>query len=675
MPPLPSAKTLCKRLVSRDPLLVPYKAVVRHRLAQIERTARALAGPAGSLADFAAGHTHFGLHRQDDGWVLREWAPNATAIYLIGDLSGWREKPEMALKRSDGNGVWEIRLPAKALSHGDLYRLRIHWQGGSGDRIPAWARRVVQDPDTLIFNAQVWDPPRPYRWRHPGFRRPAGPAFIYEAHVGMAQDAERIGTYAEFKENIIPRIVAAGYDTIQLMAIQEHPYYASFGYHVSSFFAPSSRFGTPEALMDLIDTAHGAGLAVIIDIVHSHGVANEVEGLGRFDGTVFQYFHEGPRGVHPAWGSCCFDYAKPQILHFLLSNCRYWLDAFKVDGFRFDGVTSMCYLDHGLGKAFTGYDDYFGDNVDEAALTYLALANRLTHDLRPDAITVAEDVSGLPGLATPADQGGIGFDYRLAMGIPDYWIKLVKETPDEHWPTGHLWYELTNRRQDEATVSYCESHDQALVGDQTLIFRMAGRHIYRHMRIGDADLAVDRAVALHKMIRLLTLATAGSGYLNFMGNEFGHPEWIDFPREGNGWSYRFARRQWHLVDDPALKFRLLAAFDRSMIRLARRFNLLADPALCLLHDHGNDKVLAFFRAGLAFVFNFHPGRSHLHYRIAAPPGKYRLLLNSDDPDFGGHGRLVADQSLLTLYQAQEEPRHVLSLYLPARTAVVFKKVD
>jgi len=674
MPPWPSANTLCKRLLARDPLLVPYKAVIRRRLEQIERTARALAGPGGNPADFAAGHTYFGLHRQDGGWVLREWAPNATAVYLIGDLSCWREQPDLAFKRIDGNGVWEIRLPEKALSHGALYRLRVHWNGGAGDRIPAWARRVVQDPDTLIFNAQVWDPSRPYHWHHPAFKRPARPPLIYEAHVGMAQDAERIGTFAEFTHSVLPRIVAAGYDTIQRMAVQEHPYYASFGYHVSSFFAPCSRFGTPEELMALIDTAHRAGLAVIIDIVHSHGVANEVEGLGRFDGTDYQYFHEGPRGRHPAWGSCCFDYAKPQVLHFLLSNCRYWLDVFHVDGFRFDGVTSMCYLDHGLGKAFAGYDAYFNANVDEAALTYLALANRVIHTLRPDAISVAEDVSGLPGLAAPADQGGVGFDYRLAMGIPDYWIKLVKDTPDEHWPMGHLWYELTNRRRDEATVSYCESHDQALVGDQTLIFRMAGRHMYRHMGSGDDHLAVDRAMALHKLIRLITLATAGNGYLNFMGNEFGHPEWIDFPRQGNNWSFRFARRQWHLVDDRGLKYRLLAAFDRSMLRLARRFELLEDPQVRLWHEHQDDKVLALARAGLAFVFNFHPRRSHLHYRIAAAPGKYQLVLNSDEPDFGGHGRLAADQSLLTCYQ-DTEPRHVLSLYLPARSAVVLHKVD
>jgi 1,4-alpha-glucan branching enzyme len=426
--------------------------------------------------------------------------------------------------------------------------------------------------------------------------------------------------------------------------------------------------------MALIDAAHGAGLAVIMDIVHSHAAANAVEGLACFDGTGFQYFHEGPRGRHPAWGSCCFDYAKPQVLHFLLSNCRYWLDAFHVDGFRFDGVTSMCYLDHGLGKAFTGYDDYFNSNVDEAALTYLALANRLIHRVRPDAVTVAEDVSGLPGLATPAEAGGIGFDHRLAMGIPDYWIKLVKETPDEHWPMGHLWFELTNRRRDEAAISYCESHDQALVGDQTLIFRMAGADMYRHMGRGDDNLAVDRAVALHKMIRLITLTTAGGGYLNFMGNEFGHPEWIDFPRDGNNWSYRFARRQWHLADDPTLRYRLLAAFDRGMIQLCRRYRLLEDPQISLLHHHDGDKVLAFLRAGLALVFNFHPCQSHLDYRIAAPPGKYRLCLNSDEVDFGGHGRLTADQTLLTLRQ-DNALGHCLRLYLPTRTALVLEKLD
>jgi len=668
----PAIHTGLDRLVARDSYLTPYRDVLRRRLEKIAATRRKLTEGRLSLGDFAAGHEYFGLHLRGDHWLLREWAPYASALFLIGDFSRWREEERFSLKRISEAGVWEIRLPAEGLHHGDLYRLKVHWPGGAGDRIPAYARRVLQDPKSLIFNAQVWQPPKPYAWKHEGFERPAEAPLIYEAHVGMAQEAEKIGTFAEFTANVLPRIAAAGYNTLQLMAVQEHPYYASFGYQVSNFFAASSRFGTPDDLKALIDAAHATGLAVVMDLVHSHAVANEVEGLSRFDGSPYQYFHEGARGRHGAWDSRCFDYSKPEVLHFLLSNCRFWLDAYRVDGFRFDGVTSMLYLDHGLNKAFSGYEDYFDANVDEDALTYLALANELIHGLKPSAITIAEDVSGMPGLAVPSEEGGIGFDYRFAMGIPDYWIKLTKDTRDEDWPVGHLWHELINRRPDEKTISYAESHDQALVGDQTLVFRLCGEDVYTHMRIGDASLRVDRALALHKMIRLVTLATAGHGYLNFMGNEFGHPEWIDFPREGNNWSFHYARRQWHLADDPELYFHHLAEFDRHMIALAKMRRLFDDPHLHLLKAHEADKVLVFGRAGLILAFNFHPRHSFTDYRCQAPPGEYRMILDTDAREFGGHGRLTPDQTHFSIHKAGRggDAEDFVSLYLPARSALV-----
>ncbi len=669
--PVSSGDRTLRRVIGRDPLLEPYAEILRRRLAKIEATERRLTGGRRKLADFAAGHEYFGLHLRGNQWVLREWAPNATRIFLVSEATGWKEQAACELQRKRAEGVWELRLPKRALRHKDLYRLKIHWPGGQGDRIPAWARRVVQDPSTLIFNAQLWHPETPFPWRHPRRRRRAAAPLVYEVHPGMAQAEAKIGTWPEFTEKMLPRVAAAGYNTLQLMAVQEHPYYGSFGYQVSNFFAASSRFGTPEDLKALVDAAHEKGIAVVMDLVHSHSVSNEVEGLSRFDGTLHQYFHDLPRGRHSAWDSRCFDYGKIQVLHFLLSNCRFWLDEYRVDGFRFDGVTSMLYLDHGLGKNFVSYADYFNDNVDEDALTYLALANRLIHSLRPEALTVAEDVSGLPGLAAPEKEGGFGFDYRFAMGVADYWIKLIKELPDEHWPMGGLWHELTNRRHDEKTISYAESHDQALVGDQSIIFRLIGADMYRHMQAGDGHLRVDRGVALHKMIRLITLATAGSGYLNFMGNEFGHPEWIDFPREGNGWSFQYARRQWNLADDPSLKYRYLARFDGAMIGLAKAFRLFQPPWPNLLHEHNDHKVIAFERAGLVFVFNFHPTVSLFGYRIAAPPGKYRLILDSDSAEYGGHARLAPGQEHSTLL---EEPsgRTTLSLYLPTRTALVLE---
>ena len=664
------------RLLRSDSYLTPFSNQIRRRLENIEETEHRLTQGKKSLAEFASGHEYFGLHFQRGEWVFREWASNATAIYLIGDMSKWQESEEFELKRIDDNGVWEIHLSVNKLKHGDRYRLRIHWAEGEGDRIPAYARRVVQDPKTLIFNAQVWSPPQSYCWKEPNFKRPKEPPIIYEAHIGMAQEEEKIGSFREFTLRVLPRIVDAGYNTLQLMAIQEHPYYGSFGYQVSSFFASSSRYGTPEDLKLLIDTAHAKGLRVSMDLIHSHSVSNEVEGLSRFDGTLFQYFHGGPRGKHEAWDSRVFDYGKPQVLHFLLSNCRYWLDEFHFDGFRFDGVTSMIYLEHGLKRVFTSYNDYFDDSVDEDALTYLALANRLIHDIRPDTITIAEDVSGMPGLAVPQLEGGFGFDYRFAMGVPDYWIRLIKDYKDEDWLIGHLWFELTNRRTDEKTISYSESHDQALVGDQTLIFRLIGEDMYHHMGIDDDNAKAARGIALHKMIRLITLSTASNGYLNFMGNEFGHPDWIDFPREGNNWSFKHARRQWHLADDTHLKYHLLALFDRDMITLTKTHNLLETPFLQLLHEESTQKVIIFKRADLIFAFNFNPHQSFTDYRFEAPPGKYRIIIDSDAQKYGGHGHLDSQQAHFTIVDNTEgKSQNTLSLYLPSRSAYVLCQTE
>ncbi|MBC2715733.1 MAG: 1,4-alpha-glucan-branching enzyme [Desulfobacteraceae bacterium] len=667
-------KHLAEIRTQNDPYLRPYKKIITRRLQKINETEQRLTQNKMSLVDFAAGHEFFGLHFNGNEWIFREWAPNANAVYIIGEMTHWREIPEYRLRKVSPGGAWEINLPADALHHQALYRLRIHWPGGTGDRIPAYARRVVQDPHSGIFNAQVWRPLRPYDWKSKRPSQDIDGLLVYEAHIGMAQDYEGIGTFTEFQNNILPRIIRSGYNTLQLMAIQEHPYYGSFGYHVSNFFALSSRFGTPDEFKALIDAAHQAGLRVIMDLVHSHAVKNETEGISRFDGTLFQYFHEGNRGDHLAWDSRCFDYGKPEVLHFLLSNCRFWLDEYRVDGFRFDGITSMLYLDHGLEKAFTTYDDYFDANVDEDALVYLAMANKVIHAVNPMNITIAEDISGMPGLASPENESGFGFDFRFAMGIPDNWIRLIKEIPDELWHLETLWFELNNRRHDEKTISYCESHDQALVGDQTIIFRLIGSEIYDHMHIDDTHYKVDRGLALHKLIRLITLATAGNGYLNFMGNEFGHPEWIDFPRQENGWTYKYALRQWHLLDNADLKYHQLARFDRDMIHLAKSHHLLGSKSAHLLHEHNDDKVLAFLRADLVFVFNFHPNHSHVGYPVQAPPGKYRMIFNSDMAVFGGHDRLEKNQIHFTKAHGSDHFQpHQLSLYLPTRTAVILKK--
>ena len=647
-----------------DPYLEPFEEAIEARHKRI-MDARDQFSVDGSLSEGLNNHLYYGLHRTDDGgWVFREWAPHANRIYLIGEFNNWKRTSAYALSPT-GSGNWEIKLPEMFLHHGELYKLFIEWPGGGGERLPSYVRRVVQDPVTKVFSAQVWDPAVPYVWKNEG-PGPRPHPLIYECHIGMSSEEEKVATFEEFRVNVLPHVHALGYDTIQVMALQEHPYYGSFGYQVSNFYALSSRFGTPEEFKHLVDDAHGMGIAVVMDIVHSHSVDNEAEGLGLFDGRDDLYFYSGPQGHHPAWGSRCFDYGKNETKYFLLSNCKFWMQEYHLDGFRFDGVTSMLYWDHGLGKDFVGYDNYFNAGVDENAVTYLALAAMLVKEINPDAITIAEDMSGMAGLAAPFEAGGLGFDFRMAMGITDHWIKWIKEKTDEQWSMGEIWWELTNKRSDEKTISYAECHDQALVGDKTLIFRLIDKEMYTSMNMDSKNLVVDRGIALHKMIRLVTLATAGDGYLTFMGNEFGHPEWIDFPREGNGWSYKYARRQWSLCKPDYLRYKYLMNFDSDMIHLFREENLLDSKPELIVADE-EKKVLIFRRKNFIFAFDFNPSESFFGYAFDAPAGEWKLELDSDEKRYDGFERLKEGE----LHKSDGK----LTAYLTSRCALVFRKTN
>lgn len=647
-----------------DPYLEPFEEAIEARHKRI-MDARDQFSVDGSLSEGLNNHLYYGLHRTDDGgWVFREWAPHANRIYLIGEFNNWKRTSAYALSPT-GSGNWEIKLPEMFLHHGELYKLFIEWPGGGGERLPSYVRRVVQDPVTKVFSAQVWDPAVPYVWKNEG-PGPRPHPLIYECHIGMSSEEEKVATFEEFRVNVLPHVHALGYDTIQVMALQEHPYYGSFGYQVSNFYALSSRFGTPEEFKHLVDDAHGMGIAVVMDIVHSHSVDNEAEGLSLFDGRDDLYFYSGPQGHHPAWGSRCFDYGKNETKYFLLSNCKFWMQEYHLDGFRFDGVTSMLYWDHGLGKDFVGYDNYFNAGVDENAVTYLALAAMLVKEINPDAITIAEDMSGMAGLAAPFEAGGLGFDFRMAMGIADHWIKWIKEKTDEQWSMGEIWWELTNKRSDEKTISYAECHDQALVGDKTLIFRLIDKEMYTSMNMDSKNLVVDRGIALHKVIRLVTLATAGDGYLTFMGNEFGHPEWIDFPREGNGWSYKYARRQWSLCKPDYLRYKYLMNFDSDMIHLFREENLLDSKPELIVADE-EKKVLIFRRKNFIFAFDFNPSESFFGYAFDAPAGEWKLELDSDEKRYDGFERLKEGE----LHKSDGK----LTAYLTSRCALVFRKTN
>ena len=669
-------------MVERDEWLQPVADKIADRHERYLKRMAAIEAQAGSIVDYANGYRYYGWQWDDtlSGWWFREWLPEAYDVFIFGDFNSW-QRTQLRLEK-DRNGVWSIFLPeamyGHLLQHGSLYKLHVHGANGWHDRIPAYATRVVQDEVTKNYTAQFWNPEKPYKWHDKKFdASKLGDLLIYEAHVGMAQEEAKVGTYNEFTKKILPRIKEAGYNAVQLMAIAEHPYYGSFGYHVANFFAPSSRFGTPEELKKLIDTAHKMGIAVIMDLVHAHYVKNMNEGILDLDGSGHHYSKAGEAGYQQYWDSMIFDYGKGGVEHFLLSNVKYWLDEFHFDGFRFDGVTSMLYYHRGY-IDFDSREKFFDEGVDLDAVTYLTLANRLVHDFRPKATTIAEDVSGMPGVCCKIEDGGVGFDYRLGMAIPDFWIKMLKDTPDEDWNIWEMWSILTNRLPSVKTVAYAESHDQALVGDKTIAFRLLDKLMYDSMDRKTENLVVDRGMALHKMIRLITITCGGEAYLNFMGNEFGHPEWIDFPREGNGWSCQHARRIWSIRDNEELRYGLLAEFDKAMIELVKENRILSDGYPYNLMMDEQNKTMVYSHRDLIFVLNWHSTASIPDYEIPLhEAGKYELLLSSDEERFGGHARHQEGQEYFSFNVEGEDgtlyPR--LKIYNTSRTALVLRKVD
>ena len=669
-------------MVERDEWLHPVAEKVAERHNRYLNRMGAIEQQSGSIVDYANGYRYYGWQWDDalDGWWFREWLPEAYDVFIFGDFNSWQRTQLRLDKNRDG--VWSIFLPnamyGHLLTHGSLYKLHIHGKNGWHDRIPAYATRVVQDEQSKNYTAQFWNPEKPYKWKNKKFNiSQVGDLLIYEAHVGMSQEEPKVGTYKEFTKKVLPRIKKAGYNAVQLMAIAEHPYYGSFGYHVANFFAPSSRCGTPEELKELVDTAHKMGIAVIMDLVHAHYVKNQNEGILDLDGSGHHYSKQGEAGYQKYWDSMVFDYGKGGVEHFLLSNVKYWLDEYHFDGFRFDGVTSMLYYHRGY-TDFDCREKFFDEGVDLDAVTYLTLANRLIHDFRPTAVTIAEDVSGMPGICCKIEDGGVGFDYRLGMAIPDFWIKMLKDTPDEDWNIWEMWSIMTNRLPGVKTVAYAESHDQALVGDKTIAFRLLDKLMYDSMDRACENMVVDRGMALHKMIRLFTISTGGEAYLNFMGNEFGHPEWIDFPREGNNWSYGYARRQWSLRDNGFLRYAFWADFDEAMIELIKENKVMSDGyPYNLLMDEEN-KTMVYSHRDLIFVFNWHPTAAIPDYELPVhEAGKYEVVLSTDEKRFGGLARQKQGEEHFTFNVEGEDgtlyPR--LKIYNTSRTAIVLKKVD
>ncbi|QPG73078.1 alpha-1,4-glucan branching enzyme [Brettanomyces nanus] len=682
-----TASIAVNALVDIDPYLAPHVEELVYRRKLADDWLSKFDKDEGGILKFADSYKSMGLHIQSDNSIkYKEYAPNAVAACVIGDFNNW-EHDKHVMEKQDF-GFFEITIPpnadgSPAIPHNS--RVKVFFTLPNGEkiaRIPPYITRATQPPKEYknpTFEARFWNPPVKYQFKN---KRPALPTSlkIYEAHVGISTPEPRVGTYKEFTKNLLPIIKDLGYNTVQLMSIMEHAYYASFGYQITSFYATSSRFGTPEDLMELIDTAHGLGLRVLLDVVHSHASKNVEDGLNMFDGTDYCYFHSGGKGTHDQWDSRLFNYGSYETLRFLLSNLKYYLEEFKFDGFRFDGVTSMLYIHHGIGEGFSGdYNEYLSPfaPVDKEALTYLMLANDLCSTYSQgenfEITTIAEDVSGYPTLCRPRLEGGVGFDYRLAMSLPDMWIKLLKHEKDENWNMTKICYTLSNRRYKEKCVAYAESHDQALVGDKTLAFWLMDAEMYTNMSLlTPLTPVIDRGIQLHKMIRLITQVLGGEAYLNFEGNEFGHPEWLDFPRQGNDESYWYARRQFNLIKDDMLRYKLLYQFDKAMNTTEGRYTWLnCDPAYVSL-KHEGDKMIVLERNNKLFIFNFHPTNSYTDYRIGVEKaGAYRIILNSDRAEFGGHDRIDEQKSeFFTTAFSWNNRSNYIQVYIPSRVALI-----
>lgn len=673
-----------EELLKHDPYLKNHENEIRRRYKCFQDQLLEIENSEG-LLQFCKSYEKYGMHRLPDNSIhFLEWAPGAEAVFLRGDFNSWERLTHPFKKLPYGK--WELTLPPKPdgscqIAHLDRIKIVVLVKGTGelADRNSPWATYVVRDQNVPQYGQRFWDPPEDerYKFKHPKVPLPKS-LRIYECHIGIASEDYWVANYANFKDNVLPRIKHQGYNAIQIMAIMEHAYYASFGYQVTSFFAASSRYGTPEELKALVDRAHELGIYVLLDVVHSHASKNVLDGLNQFDGTNNCFFHDGGRGTHPLWDSRLFDYTQMETLRFLLSNCYWYLQEYQFDGFRFDGVTSMLYHSHGMGHGFSGdYNEYFGLNTDTESLVYLMLANYMIHKLFPNAITIAEDVSGMPALCRPVDEGGGGFDFRLGMAIPDMWIKLLKEHKDEDWNMGNIVHTLSNRRWMEKTVAYAESHDQALVGDKTLAFWLMDKEMYTNMSVlTELTPVIDRGLALHKIIRMITHGLGGEAWLSFIGNEFGHPEWLDFPRVGNNESYHHARRQWHLVDDNLLRYRFLNNFDRALNETEDKYHWLPAPPGYVSWKHEDDKVIAFERAGVLFVLNFHPFKSFSDYEIGIEtPGKYKVVLDSDAEEFGGHKRIDRGVDIFTFNKPFAGRRNSIKAYIPSRVGLIYARVD
>ncbi|KAK9673873.1 hypothetical protein RND81_12G195300 [Saponaria officinalis] len=573
------------------------------------------------------------------------------------------------LETRKGRKAWMEKY-TPCLQHGSKYRVYFNTPDGPLERIPAWATYVRLDGDGNQPCAVHWDPSPEcaHKWKNNSPKRPKS-LRIYECHVGISGSDPKVSSFLEFTEKVLPRVKDLGYNAIQLFGVIEHKDYFTAGYRVTNMYAVSSRFGTPEDFKRLVDEAHGLGLLVFLDIVHSYSAADEMVGLSLFDGTNDCYFHTGKRGHHKYWGTRIFKYGDVDVLQFLLSNLRWWIEEYHIDGFQFHSLPSMMYTHNGF-ATFTGdFEEYCNQYVDRDALLYLILANDILHFLHPNIITIAEDATLYPGLCEPSSQGGLGFDYYVNLAAPEMWLSFLENVPDNEWSMSKIVTTLMgNKIYTNKMLLYAENHSQSISGGRSFAEILFGTEVGSN----EASKLL-RGTSLHKVIRLITFTIGGSAYLNFMGNEFGHPKRVEFPTSNNNFSFELASRRWDLLSDQGLHQKLFH-FDQDMMKLDQKEKVLSRGLPNVHHVNDDTMVISYTRGPLLFIFNFHPTDSYERYSVGVDEaGEYQMILNSDEEKYSGQGAINADQYFQRSIRKRIDGfQNCLQLPLPSRSAQVYK---
>ena len=553
------------------------------------------------------------------------WAPNAASVSVIGDFNDWSGDVHPLAARGDGSGVWQGVVAEADLGAAYKYRI-LSRDGRTLDKADPFAFACERPPATA---SRVWQLDYAWgdgEWMHGRAARNAldAPWCVYELHLGSWLRAGADGnsplSYRELAVRLVEYVKEMGYTHVELMPVMEHPFYGSWGYQCTGFFAPTSRYGTPQDFMHLVDALHHAGIGVILDWVPSHFPA-DAHGLARFDGT-YLYEHEDPRqGYHPEWQSCIFNYGRNEVRGFLASSALFWLEHYHADALRVDAVASMLYLDYGRKEGEWIANEY-GGHENLQAVAFLRQLNEAVYREHPDVQTIAEESTAWPMVSRPAYLGGLGFGMKWNMGWMHDTLGYFQEDP-VHRKYHHdrltfgLWYAFT----ENFVLSL--SHDEVVYGKGSLLRKMPGDEWQRFANL--------------RLLMGLMYAHPGKK-LNFMGGEFA--QW-------NEWNHE-AGLDWHLLDQPAH-----AGMRRWMQDLNRSYR--EHPALWQrdfaaegfewvdCHDVEHSTI-SFLRKGarpgdlLLAVCNMTPV-PRASYRVGVPvPGHWREVLNSDAGLYGGSGQ-------------------------------------